>query len=141
MSVNYMRAVLSLLAVKMYLPTSEPVHTPEQACNIVFTYGRRWQIEMSLRFTKSEMAFGPPHLLAWQARLKFLLIASLAYAFLLSLLPNTDLLFQLISTSSHRTGKWSQDVNCPPNFGAIHVFFAIGQFFSSFISMSALRKC
>jgi hypothetical protein len=40
-----------------YLLTSEPVHTPEQAWNIVFAYARRWQIEMSLRFTKCEMAF------------------------------------------------------------------------------------
>ena len=96
-----------------YLLTSEPVYTSEQAWKIVFAYAKRWQIEMSLRFTKSEMAFESPRLLAWQARLKFLLIASLAYAFLLSLLPNTDFLFQLISTFCHRTGKWSQDVSAP----------------------------
>ncbi len=96
-----------------YLLTSEPVHTSEQAWQIVLAYARRWQIEMSLRFTKSEMAFESPRLLAWQARLKFLLIASLAYAFLLSLLPSTDFLFQLISTFCHRTGKWSQDLSAP----------------------------
>ena len=96
-----------------YLLTSEPVHTPEQAWQIVFAYARRWQIEMSLRFTKCEMAFESPRLLAWQARLKFLLIASLAYAFLLSLLPNTDFLFQLLSAFCHRTGKWSRDVAAP----------------------------
>jgi hypothetical protein len=96
-----------------YLLTSEPVHNSQQAWSIVFAYARRWQIEMSLRFTKSEMAFESPRLLAWQARLKFLLIASLAYAFLLSLLPNTDSLFQLLSTFCHRTGKWSQDVSAP----------------------------
>ncbi|HEU4746132.1 MAG TPA: transposase [Anaerolineales bacterium] len=96
-----------------YLLTSEPVYTSEQAWKIVFAYARRWQIEMSLRFTKSEMAFESPRLLAWQARLKFLLIASLAYAFLLSLLPDTDFLFQLLSSFCHRTGKWSQDVLAP----------------------------
>lgn len=96
-----------------YLLTSEPVHTSAQAWNVVFAYARRWQIEMSLRFTKCEMAFESPRLLAWQARLKFLLIASLAYAFLLALLPNTDFLFQLISTFCHRTGTWSQDVSTP----------------------------
>lgn len=96
-----------------YLLTSEPVHTSEQAWNIVFAYARRWQIEMSLRFTKCEMAFESPRLLAWPARLKFLLIASLAYAFLLSLLPNTDFLFHLISSFCHRTGKWSQDISAP----------------------------
>lgn len=96
-----------------YLLTSEPVHTPEQAWNIVFAYAKRWQIEMSLRFTKCEMAFESPRLLIWQARLKFLLIASLAYAFLLSLLPNTNFLFHLISIFCHRTGKWSQVVSAP----------------------------
>jgi hypothetical protein len=96
-----------------YLLTSEPVYTSEQAWKIVFAYARRWQIEMSLRFTKSEMAFESPRLFAWQARLKFLLIASLAYSFLLSLLPNTDLLRQLISTFCHRTGKWSQEISAP----------------------------
>jgi hypothetical protein len=96
-----------------YLLTPEPVHTPEQAWQIVFAYARRWQIEMSLRFTKTEMAFESPRLLAWQARLKFLLIASLAYAFLLSLLPNTDFLFRLFSTFCHRTGKWSRNISTP----------------------------
>lgn len=91
-----------------YLLTTEPVHTPEQAWQIVFAYARRWQIEMSLRFTKSELAFESPRLLQWEARMKFLLIASLAYAFLLSLLPLTDSLFRLLSTFCHRTGKWSQ---------------------------------
>jgi hypothetical protein len=91
-----------------YLLTTEPVHTPEQAWQIIFAYARRWQIEMSLRFTKSEMAFESPRLLHWEARMKFLLIASLVYAFLLSLLPLTDSLFRLISTFCHRTGKWSQ---------------------------------
>jgi hypothetical protein len=68
---------------------------------------------MSLRFTKSEMAFESPRLHAWEARLKFLLIASLAYAFLLSLLSNTDFLFDLISRYCHRTGKWSRNISAP----------------------------
>jgi hypothetical protein len=96
-----------------YLITTEPVFNSEQAWKIVFAYARRWQIEMSLRFTKSEMAFESPRLLAWEARLKFLLIASLAFAFLLSLLPKTDFLFHLISTYCHRTGKWSQVILAP----------------------------
>lgn len=96
-----------------YLLTTEPIHTPEQAWQIVFAYARRWQIEMSLRFTKSEMAFESPRLQAWEARLKFLLIASLAYAFLLSLLAYTDFLFAFISRYCHRTGKWSRDISAP----------------------------
>lgn len=96
-----------------YLLTTEPIGNPEQAWNIIFAYARRWQIEMSLRFTKSEMAFESPRLLQWEPRLKFLLIASLAYAFLLSLLSNTDFLFDFISRYCHRTGKWSRDISAP----------------------------
>jgi len=96
-----------------YLITTEPVYNAEQAWQSIFAYARRWQIEMSLRFTKSEMAFESPRLIQWEARLKFLLIASLAYAFLLSLLPNTDFLFALISRYCHRTGKWSREISAP----------------------------
>lgn len=70
-----------------YLLTSEPAHSPQLAWRIVLAYARRWQIEMSIRFHKSELAFESARLLHWQARHKLLLIASLAYAFLLSHLP------------------------------------------------------
>ena len=96
-----------------YLITPEPVSTAEQAWKITFAYARRWQVEMPLRFTKSEMAFESPRLIKWESRLKFLLIAALAYAFLLSLLPNTDFLFTLISRYCHRTGKWSREISAP----------------------------
>lgn len=96
-----------------YLITTEPIDTAEQAWQIVFAYARRWQIEMSLRFTKSELAFESPRLQAWETRLKFLLIASLAYAFLLSLLANMDFLFAFISRYCHRTGKWSRNISAP----------------------------
>jgi preprotein translocase subunit SecG len=96
-----------------YLITTESVYNAEQAWKIIFAYARRWQIEMSLRFTKSEMAFESPRLIKWESRLKFLLIASLAYAFLLSLLPNTDLLIPLFSRYCHRTGKWSREISAP----------------------------
>jgi hypothetical protein len=96
-----------------YLITSEPVHNAEQAWKIIFAYARRWQVEMSLRFTKAEMAFESPRLIKWESRLKFLLIASLAYAFLLALLPNLEFLFTLISRYCHRTGKWSREISAP----------------------------
>lgn len=96
-----------------YLLTTEPVENAEQAWKIIFAYARRWQIEMSLRFTKSEMAFESPRLLKWEPRLKFLLIASLAYAFLLSLLTHTDFLFYFLSRYCHRTGKWSRNLSTP----------------------------
>jgi Transposase DDE domain len=96
-----------------YLITTESVETADQAWKIIFAYARRWQIEMSLRFTKSEMAFESPRLQAWESRLKFLLIASLAYAFLLSLLSAADFLFAFLSRYCHRTGKWSRNISAP----------------------------
>ncbi|HSG46027.1 MAG TPA: transposase [Anaerolineales bacterium] len=65
-----------------FLLTTEPIHTAEQAWQIVFAYSRRWQIEISLRFTKTDLAFESPRVQAWEARHKFFLIATLAYAFL-----------------------------------------------------------
>ncbi len=96
-----------------YLLTTERIENAQQAWKIIFAYARRWQIEMSLRFTKSDMAFKSPRLLDWESRMKFLLIAALAYAFLLSLLPNIDPIFLLISHCCHRTGKWSRQISAP----------------------------
>lgn len=93
-----------------YLITSEPVESIDDAWRIVFAYAPRWQIEVSIRFTKAELAFESPRLQKWDHRLKFLMIASMAYAFLLSLL--TDLnhlgLVWLLDFWCHRTGKRSR---------------------------------
>jgi hypothetical protein len=98
-----------------YLLTSEPVNTAEEAWRIVIAYARRWQIEMSIRFTKSELAFECPRLHKWESRLKFLWIATLAYAFLLSLLisitqPGGD---WLLRNWCHRKGKRSRETPAP----------------------------
>ena len=69
-----------------YLLTNEPIRSVEDSWNVVFAYTRRWQIEMAYRFSKSELAFQSPRLWFWGNREKLLLMASLAYAFLLSLL-------------------------------------------------------
>lgn len=98
-----------------YLLTSEPAHSPELAWKIVFAYARRWQIEMALRYNKSELAFESPRLLQWDARLKLLSIAGLVYSFLLSLLHPTlsELRAWLLHTFCHRTGKRSQITPAP----------------------------
>ncbi len=49
----------------------------------------------------------------WEVRRKFLLIATLAYAFLLSLLSFPDSLPRLFQLACHRTGKWSRDISAP----------------------------
>jgi hypothetical protein len=98
-----------------YLLTNQPVNTPQQAWRIVLAYARRWQIEMSLRFDKCELAFESPRLYLWETQLRLLLIATLAYAFLLSLLRLQSVLIVpwLLRHWCHRTGKWSRMVQAP----------------------------
>jgi hypothetical protein len=93
-----------------YLLTNELADTPAAMWKIVFAYARRWQIEMAWRFGKTELAMQSPRLWSWDNRLKLLLIVSLVYAFLLSLLdpllkPLRDILLQRFC---HRTGKRSR---------------------------------
>lgn len=97
-----------------YLLTSELIHSPEDAWRVVFIYARRWQIEMAFRFNKTELAFESPRLWFWQNRLKLLLIASLAYAFLLSLLQLPDSCREwLLRHWCHRTGKRYRTASIP----------------------------
>jgi hypothetical protein len=98
-----------------YLLTSEPAHSPQLSWQIVLAYARRWQVEMAIRYNKSELAFESPRVFQWQHRLKLLLIAGLAYAFLLSLLAPalTDLCAWLLRTFCHRTGKRSRETPAP----------------------------
>lgn len=98
-----------------YLLTSDPVTSPQDAWRIVFAYARRWRVEMALRFEKSELGFEAPRLHSWEARFKFLLIASLAFAFLLSLLRDTiePWIAALLDTWCHRNGKWSRETPTP----------------------------
>ena len=98
-----------------YLLTSEPAHSPQLAWKIVFAYARRWQVEMALRYNKSELAFESPRILNWQSRLKLLSIAGLAYSFLLSFLNPafSNLTTWLLRTFCHRTGKRSRSTPAP----------------------------
>lgn len=98
-----------------YLLTNLPVQHPPQAWQVIIAYARRWQIEQTWRYTKSELAMESPRLWAWANRLKLLLIASLAYAFLLSLLDPSllPLRIWLLRTWCHRTGKRCQVASAP----------------------------
>jgi len=98
-----------------YLLSNQPIASVDQAFSLVRTYARRWQIEMAWRYTKSELAFESPRLHRWHHRLKLLLIATLAYAFLLSLLDPTLTAFRqrLLRTFCHRTGKRCRDASTP----------------------------
>ena len=69
-----------------YLLTNEPVQTTEQAWDIVFSSVSRWKSEASFRFQKGELLIESLRLQGWQARRKMLLLVTLAYGFLLTLL-------------------------------------------------------
>jgi hypothetical protein len=69
-----------------YLLTNEPVETAEQAWDLTFSYVRRWKIEESFRFQKSELQIDSLRLRAWESRRKMLLLVTLAYGFLLWML-------------------------------------------------------
>jgi hypothetical protein len=69
-----------------YPLTNEPIQTAEGAWRVVFAYVRRWQVKTTIRFGKSELAMESPCLWQWDNRVKLLLIVTLIYAFLLSLL-------------------------------------------------------
>jgi hypothetical protein len=69
-----------------YLLTNEPVETAEQAWEITFSYVRRWKIEESFRFQKTELLIESLRLHDWEPRRKMLLVVTLAYGSLLSLL-------------------------------------------------------
>jgi len=98
-----------------YLLTSEPVYTPEQAFHIILIYARRWQIEMSLRFDKSELGFESLRAFSWEVRHRLFLILVLVHAFLLRFLaPDFDALRDyLLNTWCHRNGERSRLVQAP----------------------------
>lgn len=98
-----------------YLLTNDPIDTIQEAWRVVFAYARRWQIEMTIRFDKSELAVESPRLLAWESRKKFLLLIALLYCFLVSLLSPAFAHFRawLFRSFCHRTGKRSQDTSAP----------------------------
>lgn len=78
-------------------------------------YARRWQIEMTFRYNKSELAMESPRLWSWERRMKLLMMAALAYAFLLSLLDGAlELLREwLLRNYCHRTGKRGRETPAP----------------------------
>lgn len=98
-----------------YLLTNQPVTSVDLAFSLARAYARRWQIEMAWRYTKSDLAFESPRLHRWHHRLKLLLIATLAYAFLLSLLHPDLATFRqrLLRRFCHRTGKRCRVASTP----------------------------
>ncbi len=98
-----------------YLLTSDPIRSVEDAWGVVLAYGRRWQIECAWRYSKSELAMESPRVWTWERREKLLLMVTLVYAFLLSLLASEweELRMWLLRAWCHRTGKRSREVAAP----------------------------
>ena len=96
-----------------YLLTNQPIHSTDDAWHIVFAYARRWQIELTYRFSKCELAMESPRLWQWNNRLKLLFMVTLVYAFLLSLLADAfrPLRDWLLRFWCHRTGKRSRETS------------------------------
>jgi hypothetical protein len=98
-----------------YLLTSEKIETEEQAWAVVLAYARRWQIELSFKHCKSEFSFQSPRVWTWEERLKLLGLATLAYAFLLTLLSAEyrTLRCWLFRYGCHRTGRHLREARVP----------------------------
>ncbi|GER90891.1 hypothetical protein KDW_50530 [Dictyobacter vulcani] len=98
-----------------YLLTAEPIANADDAWRIMFAYARRWQIELTWKENKSELAFQSPRVWEWEPREKLLLLAALAYAFLLTLLaPFYTLLRRwLLRRYCHRTGRHCRQAHAP----------------------------
>jgi hypothetical protein len=98
-----------------YLLTTDPVRTADDAWRVVFIYLRRWQVETTWRYGKSELAMESPRVWTWERREKLLLMATLVYAFLLSLLDPAmeEVRHWLLRCWCHRTGKRSRDAPTP----------------------------
>jgi hypothetical protein len=101
--------------IPWYLLTNEPVASVDDAWRIVLAYNRRWQVELSIRYSKTELAFESPRLLAWEHRAKLMSIATLVQAFLFSLLDGLLLPLRdwLLDHWCHRTGKRNRSTAVP----------------------------
>ncbi|NMC53478.1 MAG: transposase [Chloroflexi bacterium] len=98
-----------------FLLTNEILSSTADAWRIVLGYNRRWQIETTIRFDKSELAIESIRLVNWQARKKLMLLMALVHSFLLSLLtPQLHYLRSwLFRFWCHRTGKRSRLAAAP----------------------------
>jgi len=98
-----------------YLLTADAIESDEQAWSVVFAYMRRWQIELSWKYEKSELAFQSPRVYEGEPREKLLLLATLAYAFLLTLLQASyeEGRLWLLRSYCHRTGLHARTTKLP----------------------------
>lgn len=113
---------LTLVTCKYAKPGNEPFHlisnhpvtTSKEAWALVFSYMRRWMIEQTFRFNKSELALESPRLWFWDNRLKLMAIVSLVYDFLLQMVRNwNSMVWITVNSWCPRTGKRLSEVQVP----------------------------
>ena len=98
-----------------YLLSNEKINDDGDAWKMVHAYARRWQVEQSFRFSKSELGMESCRLWFWDNRIKLLQTVTLVYAFLLSLLEKQlqEKIEDLMRTGCHRTGKRCREASTP----------------------------
>jgi hypothetical protein len=98
-----------------YLLTNEPLADVDAAWQVVFAYSRRWQVEMSIRYGKAELALESPRLRSWTALTKLWAITALVQAFLVSLLDDrlAPLRTWLLQRWCARSDKRSRNTPAP----------------------------
>jgi hypothetical protein len=91
------------------------VRTEQQAWTIVFAYARSFDIEGTWRFSKSELGFECPRVRDPECCRKLLMMAALAYAFLLTLMSEEQrpLRIWLLNHYCHRRGHKARLVHLP----------------------------
>lgn len=93
------------------LVTTQPVRTAEECWRVVQAYAARWNVEQMIRYGKSELGIESVRVQNWEPRRKLLVLAALAYAFLVQLLALSppDAIAHLLRWA-HRTGRQANDL-------------------------------
>lgn len=119
---NFPGQKLTLITCKPTTPGQEPLHLitnqtvqkTKDAWKLIFSYMRRWLIEQTFRYNKSELALESPRLWWWDNRLKLMAIVAMVYDFLLQILRNwNSIAWITINTWCPRTGKKLAQVQAP----------------------------
>lgn len=114
---------------RMFLLTNCPIPSKLAAWKIFFAYLRRWNIEQTFRFTKSELAVESPRLWFFENRLKLFAIVALVYEFLLQFWRNWMPLARVwINTWCPRTDKRQLDAQLPLYRLRIALVFLLNHF-------------
>jgi len=94
--------------------TNCQVNSNVEAWKVFFSYIRRWTIEQTFRFNKSELALESPRLWFWENRQKIMGIVSIVYDFLLHMVKNwTSITNIVINKWCPRTGKRQLEAQLP----------------------------